>query len=108
MSPVTRRTGKAPASGLRALLAATPARLAIGRSGPRLRTAAALAYAADHARARDAVFAEVPAKLVRKLGLVEIATRATSRADYVQQPALGRTLAPAALARLRRCRPRPE
>jgi ethanolamine ammonia-lyase small subunit len=93
---------------LAALLAATPARLAIGRTGPRLRARAYLACVADHARARDAVTTEVPAAFVRKLGLVEIATRAATRADYLRTPALGRALAPASLARLRRCRRRPE
>lgn len=101
------RTTAPPAPGMRSLLTATPARLAIGRTGPRLNTAALLDYAADHARARDAVWSEVPPALVRKLGLVEIPTRATTRAEYVHQPALGRALAPVALARLRRCRQRP-
>lgn len=95
-------------SPLARLLAATPARLAIGRAGPRLRTAAWLDLVADHARARDAVTGEVPAALVRKLGLTEITTRAASRLDYVRVPALGRKLDRGAPARLRRCRQRPE
>lgn len=90
------------------LLAATPARLAIGRAGPRLRTGTYLAFLADHARARDAVTTEVPAAFVRTLGLVEIATRAATRTAYLRDPNLGRTLAPEALTRLRRCRKRPE
>jgi ethanolamine ammonia-lyase small subunit len=90
------------------LLAATPARLAIGRTGPRLRTKTWLDLVADHARARDAVTSEVPPALVRRLGLVEIATRAESRQDYVRVPALGRELGRGALARLRRCRQAPQ
>jgi ethanolamine ammonia-lyase small subunit len=93
---------------LAALLAATPARLAIGRAGPRLRTAAQLAMVADHARARDAITSEVPPALVRRLGLIELATRAPTRAAYVRVPDLGRSLDPGAAARLRRCRQRPE
>jgi len=93
---------------LATLLAATPARLAIGRAGPRLRTAAQLAMLADHARARDAITSEVPAALVRRLGLTELATRAPTREAYVRIPDLGRSLDPGALARLRRCRQRPE
>jgi len=98
----------AASPSLARLLAATPARLAIGRAGPRLRTKTWLELAADHARARDAVTTEVPPAFVRRLGLVEIATRAESRQDYVRVPALGRTLGRGALARLRRCRHAPE
>jgi ethanolamine ammonia-lyase small subunit len=97
-----------PDTALAALLAATPARLAIGRSGPRLATRTYLRFLADHARARDAVFTEVPAALVKKLGLVEIATRATTRAAYLAEPRLGRQLAPSATRRLARCRKRPQ
>ena len=91
-----------------ARVAPNPARLGIGRSGPRLRTRAWLDLVADHARARDAVTSEVPPALVRRLGLVEIATGARSRADYVRVPELGRRLDPSARARLRRCRQAPE
>src|SRR6185503_8582383 len=45
---------------------------------------------------------------VRSLGLVEIATAARTRADYVAVPTLGRQLDTSAHARLRRCRQRPE
>lgn len=93
---------------LAGLLAATPARLGIGRTGPRLTTTQYLRFLADHARARDAVFNEVPGALIKKLGLTEIATRAATRAAYLQEPGLGRLLAPNARARLARCRQRPE
>jgi ethanolamine ammonia-lyase small subunit len=97
----------APPPALARMIAATPARLAVGRAGPRPRAASYLRFLADHARARDAVTTEVPASFARRLGLVEIATRAATRADYVRRPELGRTLAPAAVARLHRCRQRP-
>jgi ethanolamine ammonia-lyase small subunit len=90
------------------LLASTPARLAIGRSGTRLTTSAYLRFLADHARARDAVFTEVPAAVVKKLGLVELATEAGSRSAYVHEPRLGRTLTASARSRLARCRKRPD
>ncbi|MCC6766903.1 MAG: ethanolamine ammonia-lyase subunit EutC [Deltaproteobacteria bacterium] len=97
-----------PSAALARLLAKTPARLAIGRSGPRLTTASYLRFLADHGRARDAVFTEVPPAVVKKLGLVELGTAAGSRAAYLRDPGLGRTLAPSARARLARCRKRPE
>ncbi len=101
-------SARGPTTRLAALLAATPARLAIGRAGPRLRTAAHLAMVADHARARDAITSEVPSTLVRRLGLTEVATRARTRDAYVRMPALGRTLDGSAAGRLRRCRQHPE
>lgn len=97
-----------PTSERARLLAATPARLAIGRSGPRLTTAAYLRFLADHGRARDAVATEVPREVVKKLGLTEIASAATTRAAYLLEPRLGRTLSPSARTRLARCRKRPE
>jgi ethanolamine ammonia-lyase small subunit len=106
----SKRSARLPvrSAPLAALLAATPARLAIGRTGPRLPATAYLAMVADHARARDAITSEVPAAFVRKLGLTEVSTRARSREEYVRLPALGRTLDATAVARLRRCRQRPE
>lgn len=92
---------------LAALLATTPARLAIGRTGPRLPVKEYLRFLGDHARARDAVFTEVPPAVVRRLGLTEIATRAATRAEYLHEPARGRALAPSARAKLARCRQRP-
>jgi len=105
---MTTTTTPRRSAALAALLATTPARLAIGRTGPRLATAEYLRFLADHARARDAVFTEVPTALVKKLGLTEIATRAATRVAYLQEPALGRALAPSARTRLARCRQRPE
>ncbi len=96
--------GSREPTALASLLASTPARLAIGRAGPRLRTSAYLDFIAAHARARDAVLTEVPAAFVRRIGLREIRTRATSREAYVREPALGRTLAASARPILRRCR----
>ncbi len=97
-----------PKPELAALLASTPARLAIGRSGPRLTTRQYLRFLADHGRARDAVFTEVPPAVVKKLGLTEIATEATTRAAYLREPLLGRALTASARMRLARCRKRPE
>jgi ethanolamine ammonia-lyase small subunit len=98
----TVRPRRSPA--LASLLASTPARLAIGRTGPRLATAEYLRFLADHARARDAVFTEVPAALVKSLGLTEIASNAPTREAYLREPTLGRGLAPSARTRLARCK----
>tara|TARA_R110001592_G_scaffold1874_20_gene11486 strand:- start:7703 stop:8536 length:834 start_codon:yes stop_codon:yes gene_type:complete len=85
----------------RALRAYTPARIAQGRSGVSLPTAANLQFQYDHARARDAVnlpfntgqfvteycvaFPTLPQPQI-------LQSEATSRAQYLQRPDLGRRL----------------
>jgi ethanolamine ammonia-lyase small subunit len=76
----------------------TPARIALGRAGSSLPTAAWLAFAADHADARDAVHAELDvaafAAAVAPLGLpvLSLRTAAPDRVTYLQRPDLGRRL----------------
>lgn len=80
------------------LSAATPARVFQGRAGTAYRTADLLALRADHAAARDAVQARLdlgaaPLRAVaRHWELVEVTSRATTRAEYLRRPDLGRTL----------------
>jgi ethanolamine ammonia-lyase small subunit len=76
----------------------TPARVALGRAGESLPTAALLEFMLDHARARDAVHAafDVSALIsgLNDLGLeaVEVCSRARERKDYLGRPDLGRSL----------------
>lgn len=78
--------------------AVTPARLFQGRTGSSYRTATMLSLRADHAAARDAVRARLDlgasglAPLAAEWGLFELASRATSPAEYLRRPDLGRTL----------------
>ncbi len=83
-------------AALAALHARTPARLAVGRSGPAYRTQTQLELRTDHAAAVDAVHAELDLKrdlgteLVERFGLFEVTTRAADKATYLQRPDLGR------------------
>ena len=76
----------------------TPARIALGRAGSSLPTAAWLAFAADHADARDAVYAELDAAAFAAsvaplaLPVLPLRTAAGDRATYLQRPDLGRRL----------------
>lgn len=76
----------------------TAARLALGRAGGSLRTAAALQFQLDHAIAREAVRASfAPAGLAAQLsgGPVAawiLASRAPDRATYLRRPDWGRQL----------------
>src|SRR5262249_12080732 len=51
------------ADAMQAMLAATPARIGVGRAGTRYRTNTLLRFRADHALAKDAVVSEVDAQL---------------------------------------------
>jgi ethanolamine ammonia-lyase small subunit len=89
-----------------ALAALTPARIALGRAGVSLPTREVLAFALDHARARDAV--HIPfdaadlAHRLEALGFetLEVDSAAADRPTYLRRPDLGRRLAPQSRARL--------
>jgi ethanolamine ammonia-lyase small subunit len=96
------------ADAMRAMVASTPARIAVGRAGSRYRTNTLLRFRADHAAAKDAVLSEVDPKLVEKLQLVEVSTRAADKRVFLERPDLGRTLSDAGRATLlERCARRP-
>jgi ethanolamine ammonia-lyase small subunit len=80
------------ADALKGMLASTPARIGVGRAGTRYRTNTLLRFRADHAAAKDAVLSEVDAKLVEKLGLVELTTRAPDKRIFLERPDAGRAL----------------
>jgi ethanolamine ammonia-lyase small subunit len=76
----------------------TPARVGLGRAGASLPTQALLEFTLDHARARDAVHAELEFSAIAAgldaLGLqtLLVSSCAQSRKDYLRRPDLGRKL----------------
>jgi ethanolamine ammonia-lyase small subunit len=85
------------------LLRATPARLGAGRAGSRLRTASALDFRADHARARDAVastWSEAFLAELRVRGFLLVRSAACDFESYLRRPDLGRALADGEAARI--------
>ena len=109
MTPMTPTTLPidSPSRDLLALVqAATPARLFAGRCGASYRTATLLSLREDHAAALDAVQTELDLQrdlgddLVRQYGMVEVTTRAASKAEYLRRPDLGRQLSESARAAL--------
>src|SRR6516225_881735 len=92
-----------PWAELRAL---TAARIALPRAGASLATAPQLDLRLAHARARDAVHAQLDeARLVRELAplglpVLAVASAAADRTHYLMRPDLGRRLAGDAEARL--------
>jgi ethanolamine ammonia-lyase small subunit len=91
--------------------ARTPARILVGRAGPSYRTLTQLELRQDHAAAVDAIHAELDltrdlgSNLVQHWGLFEVQTCASSKAEYLLRPDLGRRLGEAARADLRRLCP---
>jgi ethanolamine ammonia-lyase small subunit len=87
-----------PGRTLRDLRQLTPARVGLGRFAAGLPTDALLAFALDHARARDAVHATLDVATLMQglaaLGLapLEARSRARDRKDYLRRPDLGRML----------------
>jgi ethanolamine ammonia-lyase small subunit len=88
------------------ILGSTPARVAVGRVGPRYHTNTMLRFRADHAAAKDAVMSEVDAALVTGLGLFEVASRAPDKPIFLQRPDLGRALSDEARAEIGKRIPR--
>lgn len=90
-------------SGLRAF---TSARVSLTRTGVSITTRDTLAFALDHAQARDAVYAtlSLPTMIAdlnaRGLPTVAVKSAATDRKTYLRRPDLGRTLSEASLATL--------
>lgn len=94
---------------LQRMLRRTTARIGVGRAGPRLKTQTLLTLRADHAQARDAVFADVDPKVLEEAGLFTVQTMCEDKNIYVTRPDLGRKLSPEAVATLReKCIPNPD
>ncbi len=82
-------------SVMKKMLASTPARIAVGRAGPRYRTNTLLRFRADHAAAKDAVLSEVDEKLLQRLGLIDLPTQAPDKKTFLVRPDAGRVLSEA-------------
>ncbi len=73
-----------------ALKQKTPARLGIGRAGPRYKTPTMLRFRADHAAAQDSVFSLVPETFWKTHDYVYLKTRCKDKDEYITRPDLGR------------------
>ncbi len=70
----------------------TPARIGVGRAGTRYLTKVALKFRADHAVAKDAVYAELADDFASKNGWTALSTQAKDKQEYLLRPDLGRVL----------------
>lgn len=76
--------------GLLRMMSKTSARIGVGKAGPRLKTQTLLALRADHAAARDSVFADVSEDLIKKMNLPAFTTCCCDRNEHLTRPDLGR------------------
>ena len=82
-----------------------PCRLGIGKAGARYNTLPQLEFRAAHSAAQDAVFNDVDAEFVEKMGLQ---TQCDSKDTYLTRPDLGRKLSPEAVETIKaKCKKNP-
>lgn len=84
------------------IVASTPSRIGTGRAGTRYRTETYLELRADHAVAKDAVYADLPPSLAGELGCIEVVSRCPDREHYLLHPNDGRRLSDESRAVLER------
>jgi ethanolamine ammonia-lyase small subunit len=75
---------------LKALRKSTPARIAVGRAGPRYLTETLLRFRADHAAAMDAVFTDVNDDWLKQNNLPRFQTECDTKDIFLTRPDLGR------------------
>lgn len=75
---------------LKTMKQATPARIGVGRAGPRYLTSTLLRFRADHAMAMDAVFTDVSEEWIKRHNLPYVKTRCESKDNFLTRPDLGR------------------
>ena len=74
-------------------MAATSARIGVGRAGPRYSTASLLLFQGDHAITQDALYRDVDQKLLDEFNLFTVQTKVTGgKQEYLLRPDLGRLL----------------
>jgi len=81
------------ASGVKALVESTTARIGVGRAGPRYNTASLLLFQGDHAVTQDALYRDVDQKLLAEFNLFTVQTKVTGgKQEYLLRPDFGRLL----------------
>lgn len=87
----------------------TTARIGVGRAGPRLTTQSLLKLRADHAQARDAVFADVDPEVLNRLDFLCVQTRCDCKNTFITRPDLGRLLSDESVESIRsHCKSEPD
>ncbi len=87
----------------------TPARICVGRAGPRLKTTTLLKFRADHSIAMDAVWSSVDEELIDELHFVKVQTLVKDKDQYITRPDLGKKFSEKTMAYIKeKCLNSPE
>jgi ethanolamine ammonia-lyase small subunit len=95
--------------GLEELLASTPGRIGVWRSGTRPLTKTMLQLRVDHAAAVDAVYGEVGEALLKEFGLFTVETTHENTETYLKRPDLGRIITEQGVTMIKQsCKQKPQ
>ncbi|GAX01477.1 ethanolamine ammonia-lyase subunit EutC [Secundilactobacillus silagei] len=100
-------TNPVNAAGYLAMKQKTTARLGLGRIGTRYTTRSVLRLRADHAAAKDAVWTDVSADFIHKMGWLALQSTCKTETEYLTRPDHGRIVAPTELDQLKPAFPTP-
>ncbi len=107
--PVSMLPNPRDKEGLAELVASTPARIGVWRTGTRPLTKTMLQFRCDHAAAVDAVYGEVNPTILDQFHLFTVETSFEDTENYLKRPDRGRILTDAAVAKLKaRCMEKPQ
>lgn len=95
--------------GMNELLASTPARIGVWRTGTRALTKEVLKFRRDHAAAVDSIYGEACQALLDEFDLFTVETRYENTENYLKRPDMGRIITEYGIAEIqKRCKLKPQ
>lgn len=95
--------------GMNELLASTPARIGVWRTGTRALTKEVLKFRRDHAAAVDSIYGEASQALLDEFGLFTVETRYENTENYLKRPDMGRIVTEEGIVEIKkRCKMKPQ
>ncbi|MBP1966464.1 ethanolamine ammonia-lyase subunit EutC [Paenibacillus aceris] len=95
--------------GMNELLASTPARIGVWRTGTRALTKEVLKFRRDHAAAVDSIYGEASQALLDQFGLFTVETRYENTENYLKRPDMGRIVTEEGVALIQqKCKKHPQ
>jgi ethanolamine ammonia-lyase small subunit len=95
--------------GMNELLASTPARIGVWRTGTRALTKEVLKFRRDHAAAVDSIYGEASQALLDEFDLFTVETRYENTENYLKRPDMGRIVTEEGIAEIqKRCKLKPQ